>query len=199
MLLRSARIAIRSWRLQDDELADEWPSYNDPFEPLWNLPRQLSSVSGSWSSYFDSGGMRRSWAIENQLGRLIGRISLREIDERRRQARLGITVSAAHVSRGLGTEALAIFLDHFFGEMGFDMMVLDVAAPNQRAVHCYERLGFEYVGSDWREAGANFSASILDEPVYAYLRQFFQRHQHGLLVQFFEMQLSQQKWRQWRY
>ena len=41
MVLRSERLSLRSWTFHDDELADDWPSYNDPLEPLWNLPRQV--------------------------------------------------------------------------------------------------------------------------------------------------------------
>src|SRR5690242_17551895 len=61
MELLGPRIRIRPWQRHDDELADEWPPYNDPLEPLWNLPRPYSPGSGGWETYFDS-PMRRTWA-----------------------------------------------------------------------------------------------------------------------------------------
>ncbi len=134
---RSARTLIRPWRRHDDDQADEWPSYDDPLDSLWNLPRQLTTGSSHWANGFESGGTRRTWAVEDLSGQLIGRISLREIDERSGVARLGITFGAPYVGRGLGTEALAAFLDSYFTDLSFRAMVLDVAAPNQRAVRCY--------------------------------------------------------------
>lgn len=192
MELRSSRLTIRPWQRHDDELADEWPPYNDPFDSIWNLPRPSGD---GWSYGFDLPSGRRSWAVEDRSGRLVGRISLREIDERRSQARLGVTFGAPYVSQGLGTDALCIFLDYYFAELGFALMVLDVAAPNQRAVRCYQRLGFDYVSSDWRPAGIFFDRRVLDDPRYLTMRRFFRAGPRGLQVEFFEMQLQREAWR----
>lgn len=140
MELRGPRVLIRPWKYHDDELADDWPPYNDPFDPLWNLPRPASFGGGMWNALLEYGIYRRSWAVENNNGALIGRISLREIDERRGQARLGVTFGAPYVGRGLGTEALTLFLDYYFETLRYHLMALDVAAPNVRAVRCYTRL-----------------------------------------------------------
>lgn len=193
MLLRSERLAIRSWTLHDDEVADEWPPYNDPTEPLWNLPRQLGLAADAWS-IVDSWGSRRTWAVEDRFGRLVGRISLREIDTRRAQSRLGITFAAPYVGQGMGTEALALFLDDYFTSQGFQAMVLDVAAPNERAVRSYRRLGFGTVGSDWRVADSRFDRRVLDSPRYAHLRRFFRSSPRGIEVEFYEMRLRKAEW-----
>ena len=194
MGLHSARTYIRPWRRQDDEILDGWPAYDDPLDTLWNLPRQLTAGSTPWYEGFESAAMRRIWAVEDHSGQLIGRISLREIDERRRVARLGITFGAPYVGRGLGTEALSAFLDYYFTDLGFQTMVLDVAGPNQRAVRCYRRLGFRSVGADWRDAGYYFDNRVLNDPRYEDVRQFFRDGQRGLSVQFFEMRLDREDW-----
>jgi RimJ/RimL family protein N-acetyltransferase len=193
MVLRSARLSLRSWTFHDDELADEWPAYNDPIEPLWNLPRQIGPGSDPWS-IFDGSALRRTWAVEDRSGRLIGRISLRDIDNRRQQARLGITFGAPYIGQGLGTEALALFLDFFFTDFGMELMVLDVAAPNERAVRSYEHLGFSHVGSDWRVADSRFDRRVLDAPHYRHLQHLFRAGPHGLEVLFYEMQLHKADW-----
>jgi RimJ/RimL family protein N-acetyltransferase len=197
MQLRGPRVIIRPWQRYDDELANDWPPYNDPLDPLWNLPRQ-TSITETWSSFFDVGNQRRSWAVEDYDGNLMGRISLREIDERKAQARLGITFGAPYVGRGLGTEAMAVFLDDYFTSQGFQVMVLDVAAPNVRAVRSYQRLGFSYVESDWRDAGYSFDRSVLDMPRYQSLRPFFRPSMRGVAVEFYEMRLSREEWFQHR-
>jgi RimJ/RimL family protein N-acetyltransferase len=193
MLLRNDRLSIRSWTFHDDELADEWPPYNDPIEPLWNLPRQYGFGSDAWS-FFEGSGMRRTWAVENRSGHLIGRISLRDIDNRKAQARLGITFGAQYIGQGLGTEALALFLNHYFTSLNFEAMLLDVAAPNERAVRSYQRLSFQHIGSDWRVADSRFDRRVLDSPRYAHLRRFFRTSQRGLEVEFYEMELRKVDW-----
>jgi|HigsolmetaAR201D_1030396.scaffolds.fasta_scaffold02991_2 RimJ/RimL family protein N-acetyltransferase len=190
----SLRTRIRPWRRHDDIVAEQWPPYDDPLDTLWNLPRQLSANSSQWSHGFEVSSMRRTWAVDDLRGQLIGRISLREIDERAGVARLGITFGAPYVGQGLGTEALAAFLDGYFNDLNFRAMVLDVAAPNQRAVRCYRRLGFEVIGNDWRDAGYYFDASVLEWPCYAHLRQYFRFAQYGVWVQFFEMRLERSTW-----
>lgn len=193
MLLRNERLFIRGWTYHDDDVLYGWPPYNDPFEPLWNLPRQNGSSADIWP-LFEGGGMRRTWAVENDSGHLIGRISLREIDTRKAQARLGITFGAPYVGQGLGTEALALFLDYYFTDLGFHLMLLDVAAPNERAVRSYEHLGFSHVGEDWRLADSRFDRRVLERPRYAHLRRFFRTGPRGLEVLFYEMRLDKVDW-----
>ena len=188
MELQGERVRIRPWRQADDDTADEWPPYNDPLNGIWNLPRPFSTSSFGWPP-FSEGAMRQSWAVDERYSRvLMGRISLRDIDSQRRQARLGLPPGAPFVSRGLGTGALVLFL------RGSHTMVLDVAAPNLRAVRCYERLGFRYVGSDWREAGALIDRRLLDTPGYADLARHFRRNHRGIWVEFFEMRLAREEW-----
>lgn len=193
MALRSARTLIRPWQRSDEHLAAAWPPYGDPIEPLWNLPRQ-NGIFHTWQGTFDLAGTRRTWAVENLSGQLIGRISLREIDERRGLARLGVTFGAPFVGKGLGSEALRVFIEHFFRRMHFEAMLLDVAAPNQRAVRCYERLGFERVGTDWRAANRSFDRRMLAQPGYAALRRFFREEGGKVWVLFYEMELRCAAW-----
>lgn len=195
MELRSARLIMRPWRRGDDDLADRWPPYHDPLEPLWNLARPLSGAD-FWGGGFINPYEREAWAVEGNDGRLMGRISLREIDRRSAQARLGVTFGAPFVSRGYGTEALEHFIEYYFSEMKFAAMVLDVAAPNQRAVRCYKRLGFRYICSDWRQAGSAFDRRVLDQPSYQHLAHHFAYDRRGLFVEFFEMRLERDQWRQ---
>src|SRR5689334_16864564 len=118
MDLHSIRTSIRPWQRHDEDAANQWPPYHDPFESLWNLPRHFT-VDDYWFNGFETNSARRTWAVEDRAGRLVGRISLREVDERKGRARLGITFAAPFVGKGLGTEALRIFLDYYLMELGF--------------------------------------------------------------------------------
>lgn len=190
-VLRGSRVTLRPWQRGDTLAQELWPRYSDPFSSLWNIPRSLpydELLSRGWS------GQRYAWAIEDRQRRMIGRISLREVEPNDSSARLGISLSQAHVSQGLGTEAMALFLDHYFGPLGFELMRLDVAAFNRRAVRCYESLGFSYVDSEWRSAGSDPALRLLDDPRYADFVPFFKRNRFETQVEFYEMQLSRADW-----
>ena len=193
-----ARVRLRQWQRGDDLDSMAWPPYVDPLSGVWNLQRPPGVADVVWSSFGDH-SIRRTWAIERASDRrLIGRVSLRDIDVRRGSARLGVTLGQPFVSRGLGTEALECFLGVFFEELGgtgFQVLVLDVAAVNLRAVRCYDRLGFRYVSSDWREAGGAFDATLLDSPAYADRAQFFRRDAQRIYAEFYEMRLERTEWR----
>lgn len=190
--IQGPRVRLRRW-LRRDTLAQElWPRYSEPFNSLWNIPRTVFFDDDSRAGF---SSQRYAWAVEDGAGRLIGRISLREIDQRGASARLGISLAQPYVGQGLGTEALALFLDKlYFGPMGFTVMRLDVAAVNQRAVRSYEKLGFEYVESEWRSAGNDPSARLVDDPRYAGLAHHFRRGRFETLVEFYEMELTRERW-----
>jgi RimJ/RimL family protein N-acetyltransferase len=190
-VIHGSRVTLRAWHRGDTLAQELWPRYTEPFSSLWNIPRQISyeDLSGrSWS------GQRYAWALEDRQRRLIGRISLREVDPGGASARLGISLSQPYVSQGLGTEALVLFLDHYFGSLGFERMLLDVAAFNRRAVRCYERLGFRYLESEWRSAGSDPSLRLIDDPRYADVAPFFKRNRFETFVEFYEMDLTRAEW-----
>lgn len=189
--IQGARVRLRRW-LRRDTLAQElWPRYTEPFNSLWNIPRTVFFDDDSRAGF---SSQRYAWAVEDGAGRLIGRISLREIDQRGASARLGISLAQPYVGQGLGTEALALFLDHYFGPMGFATMRLNVAAVNQRAVRSYEKLGFAYVESEWRSAGNDPSVRLIDDPRFADLAPHFRRGRFETLIEFYEMELTREIW-----
>jgi RimJ/RimL family protein N-acetyltransferase len=190
-VIYGSRVRLRAWQRGDTLAQDSWPRYTEPFNSLWNIPRAIRyddiTIRG-WSN------QRYAWAVEDRSRHLIGRISLREVDPQEGSSRLGISLSQAYVGQGLGTEALALFLDHYFGPLNFRRMHLDVAAFNRRAVRSYERLGFSYVESEWRSAGSDPSLRLLDDPRYADLAVYFRRNRFEALVEFYEMVLTREEW-----
>lgn len=190
-VISGRRVTLRPWQRRDTLDQELWPRYTEPFSSLWNIPRAISyqDLTGrGWSSN------RYAWAVEDERRRLIGRISLREVMPDEASARLGISLAQPFVGQGLGSEALALFLDHFFGPLGFARMQLDVAAVNRRAVRCYEQLGFAHQGSEWRSAGGDPSLRLLDDPRFSDVLPYFRRTRHETRVEFYEMTLSREAW-----
>jgi RimJ/RimL family protein N-acetyltransferase len=190
-VIHGERVTLRPWQRGDTLAQELWPRYTEPFSSLWNIPRSVSYddiVGRGWS------GQRYAWAVDDRQRRLIGRISLREVEPKEASARLGISLAQPYVSQGLGTEALVLFLDHYFGPLGFERLCLDVAAFNRRAVRCYERLAFSYVDSEWRSAGNDPALRLLDDPRFADVVPFFRRNRFETFVEFYEMVLTRGDW-----
>ncbi len=76
--------------------------------------------------------------------------------------------------------------------MGFERMLLSVAAHNARARRCYESLGFTTVGSHW---DAHIGPDVTIQPKYAYMRHLFRRGPLGLESLFYDMRLEGAAWR----
>src|SRR5690606_6791453 len=106
----------------------------------------------------------------------------------------GIHLGADYINQGYGSEAMLVYLDFFFHELGFGEMVLDVAAVNPRAVHLYEKLGFRHCGAHFRDVPSGKDLSFLKRPEYASLRDHFRRHLGRMQVRFLDMALSRVDW-----
>jgi len=188
--LLGERVRIRPWQRADTLMQERWPRYSEPFSSLWNIPRpyQPGQDDHQWT------GTNEAWAVDLRSGPLIGRISLREIDRRWQSARLGISLAQPYVGQGLGGESLRLFLAYYFGSLGYQRMVLDVAAFNLRAVRCYQRLGFVGIGSEWRHIGNEPVLKLLDEQQYQHLAPYFRRNRFDAQVEFYEMELTRDAW-----
>lgn len=98
----------------------------------------------------------RELLIIEQAGRPIGFLQL--IDASDEESRYGGDIepgmwaldiwigSPNDRGRGLGAEAMKLALGRVFDQHGAEMVVIDPAVDNRRAVAFYEKLGFERVG-----------------------------------------------------
>ena len=170
-----------------------WPPFQDPLDKLFDWPRRSRRQDDVWFKHLLRDNTRMYYAVENESHILIGRISLREI-QGRESARLGIGFGRAFVGQGYGTEALRVFLRHYFVDLGFERMVLDVAAINRRATRSYERCGFQCVGSHYRYAGTDGELTFLSQNQYRDLRGFLKREAQQNVMLFYDMALDQGDW-----
>jgi RimJ/RimL family protein N-acetyltransferase len=78
--------------------------------------------------------------------------------------------------------------------MRFKRMVLDVSALNERAIRCYERLGFQYEGSHFEYMGRSVDLGFLDHAPYRHLQRFCQSKQRRNWVLAYDMALEREQW-----
>jgi len=192
--LESQRVIVRDISRDDLDQIETWRPFGDSLQRLWNIPRSSPLSRDIWFVVQGSDPTRLWYAIERRLdGRTIGTLSLREI-VRPISARLGISFGADYVEQGYGSEALRVFLPHYFQALDFQRMFLDVAAANGRAVHVYEKLGFQRTGSHYRNIPDDTDVSFLQQEAYRHVRMFFRRHFGRLQLLFYDMVLERSRW-----
>jgi len=194
MRLESPRLVVRFMDRDDLDQVESWRPFADPLSSLWNIPRSASLSRDIWFVMHRSDPSRMWFAIKRRTdGQVIGTLSLREIVEHI-SARLGISLGADYVDQGYGSEALRAFLPYYFRTLGFQRLVLDVAAANKRAVHVYEKLGFQQTDSHYRPIPEGTDLSFLRQEAYRELRVYFRRHFGHMQLLFLDMALERRDW-----
>ena len=100
----------------------------------------------------------------------------------------GFRIHPAWVNRGIGTSVLRMTILWAF-DCGFSSVCVDVAASNQRAVRCYEKIGFSTVGEIWRKAH-NLKDADLSETRYDFLRPHLRLEGEAPELRFFVMEIT---------
>src|SRR4051812_19169989 len=80
-------------------------------------------------------------------GAIAGSIQYEEVtDPQYRSAGIDIFLAGAWQGRGLGREAVGLLVRHLFETRGHHRLTIDPALANERAIRCYEAVGFRRVG-----------------------------------------------------
>lgn len=108
-------------------------------------------------------------------GNAVGHVRLHSLSQVDQKARLAIGLFAQEfLARGIGRRAIALTLDHAFGEMALHRVDLRVLAFNTRAIRCYRACGFSHEGTE-REA-AWIDGKWHDDWIMGILSTEFQAH-----------------------
>ncbi|MHA1734662.1 MAG: GNAT family N-acetyltransferase [Promethearchaeota archaeon] len=77
-----------------------------------------------------------------ETGRLIGNCSV-TVSWKNRVGKAGIVIGEKDAwDQGHGTEAMGLLVDYCFDELNLNRVELEVYAFNERAIRCYEKVGF---------------------------------------------------------
>lgn len=120
-------------RFQSEVLrwSDVWPE-NPTFEEVRLRFEEQENSSKEW----------RLW-IHTHEGKLIGEISLTDIDAFNRRAELSIVLfDPPYWGQGYGTEATMLFLTDAVKRFNLESVYLFTALENKRAIRSFEKLGF---------------------------------------------------------
>jgi aminoglycoside 6'-N-acetyltransferase len=98
-------------------------------------------------------------------GRVAGMIQFHEENEPDfRHAGMDVFLSTECHGQGLGADAVRTLARHLLEERGHHRLTIDPAAANERAIRCYERVGFRRVGimrRYWRDPSGEWRDGLL--------------------------------------
>lgn len=141
------RIYLSPINVEDVEKYVEW--MND-FNVTDYLGRSNQIISlESEKKYLEEHSKEESEfaVIDAKENKIIGGISLFEINHIKRNATLGIFIgNDEYRNRGYGTEAIRLILDYGFNYLNLNNIKLDLMEFNERALACYKKCGFKEYG-----------------------------------------------------
>ena len=100
--------------------------------------------------------------VDGEVGGLIQYFE--ESDEEFRSASIDLFLGTPYHGRGLGTDTVRTLARYLIEERGHHRLTIDPAAHNERAIRCYERVGFRRVGvmrEYWRDPDGNWRDGLL--------------------------------------
>jgi RimJ/RimL family protein N-acetyltransferase len=164
------RIRLRATERSDIPTFVRW--FNDP-ELLRNLAMYLPMSEASEEKWFEDHLADESshvFVIETADGVPIGNLGLDSIDWQNRSAACGISIGEKdYQAQGYGTDALRTLLGFAFDELNLHRIYLQVYDFNERAIRCYEKIGFRHEG---RLRQSRFTGGrYVDELVMGMLRE----------------------------
>jgi len=142
-MLKSERVTLRAVEREDMKRMHELRRNVDLILlgfGEWQ-PTPLAFMEKMFEKHLDE--QDRAWFAIEIDGKVVGDCGLHERDRRARVAALGIGIyDADYVGRGYGREAIALLLDWAFDIQNYERIWLDTWSTNERAIRCYQALGF---------------------------------------------------------
>ncbi len=149
--LKGEKVTLRALEPSDAAAAQAW--INDPdfcrFLRDISFPFSLRAEQ-DWieSQVAADGEGSYTFAIEADNRALIGTIGLHRISYKDGHAGMGVGIGLPEYrGRGYGTDAIGTLLRFCFGDLRLHKVWLEVDCGNDRAIRCYERIGFRQEGT----------------------------------------------------
>lgn len=193
--LVGSKTILRTFERSDCDRMASWGRHTDPLLAKYNVPLR---TAGEWDKWFEARILAEdvcAFAIDDKRGRMVGWLVLYNVHPDRARATLGIDLNPKYLYQGLGSDAINTILKRFFGEWGFQIMWLEVAAPNCAARRCYEKCGFRVVGRKWCSEPILTQENVFNDERFGDVRRYLRVMNGAVEVVYYDMQLTAEGWR----
>ncbi|SHH79745.1 Protein N-acetyltransferase, RimJ/RimL family [Sporanaerobacter acetigenes DSM 13106] len=143
--IKGNRVTILPLRIEDVYLMMNWGKHENPLLEDYNFPYVDEEEIVEWYESKTFGKSKKYFSVYNEYGKLIGYLGIKHIKRLKKEATLGIVFDPNYMNKGYGTEAIKAFLKYFFDDLKMNVLYLEVAGFNKRAIQCYKKCGFEKV------------------------------------------------------
>lgn len=157
-MFRGERVNLRPMKKEDIDLAVKYQS-SEEITNNYFMGMNIGPTRDMWEKWYE--GMTNDkegfgFAIENKEGLYIGSCHTMWLNWKNRTTYFAIYIgNPEYMSKGYGTEALKLFLNFLFNELGLRKVKLNVFSFNKRAIRCYEKCGFKLDGVNRKELYRN--------------------------------------------
>lgn len=141
-MIETKRLIIEDLKREDVDSLMKWNRNTDLLIKEYDFIDATNGNPDLWYKYRIEKSRLKSYTVKNKANKVIGFISIRDINKLMGSATLGITFNEDYLGQGYGTEALKAFLNYYFFDLNMKTMLLDVGKYNFRAIKCYKNLGF---------------------------------------------------------
>ena len=153
-MMLGQRVRLRPVEKDDLPRFVKW--FSDP-DVRANLAMHLpmnQAQEERWYERNQTAGDTQAWAIDAQPADMavgpwvhIGSCGFHDIQWRHRNGEIGIAIGARdYWNRGYGTDAVQTLVAWGFYTLNLNRIFLRVFADNDRAIRCYEKVGFQHEG-----------------------------------------------------
>lgn len=140
------RVILRKLKLEDAELMLDWMLNSEIYRKMQykyndiDVNTCISFIEKSWRDL-----QNIHLAISNRKNEYMGTVSLKNIDNKNRNAELAIVVHPIYWGKGIASDALQELVKKAFFELGLEMIYLYVRSDNERAVEFYKKHQMTFV------------------------------------------------------
>jgi dTDP-4-dehydrorhamnose reductase len=146
-MIKGERIYLRE--LEEEDATEEYLSWlNDPqIKKYLETPEtnQVSQLVDYIKSHKENKNSFLTGIFDKKNDMHLGNIKLEPIDWEKKEAMIGILIgNKAYWKRGIGIESVNLLVGYAFRELKLDRITLGVIPYNDRAIKCYEHVGFKF-------------------------------------------------------
>ena len=187
MVLFGKYVKLSPMQLEDVEKMISWERHEDILFADYNFPPWSAKERKKWFLSKTS-GTKQCFSIFDREGVLIGYISLRKVNLLLKTGEIGILLRPSAIGKKYGRDALRTFLKWATESEKFRKLKLTVARYNDRAIACYQSVGF-VLKRKFFDYCYNDQIVPFEIEGWEKIAPYFKYSGSHLFVQYYEMQI----------
>lgn len=140
------KVYLSPMQLADAELYVKWMNHMPMAENL-GTPTKTIGIENELSWIRNNESKNQFAIIKVANDELIGNCGFHNMNHISQSAELGLFIGEKKDrNKGYGSEVIELLLNYGFDYLNLHSIMLSVYAFNERAIHCYEKIGFKEIG-----------------------------------------------------